>query len=260
MSFVKRNLNYCAGLLITSLVLHMSTAGAQTSLANLTGKDVTLDSTYLITLSLGPVWQNAGQTQSLYLQPSVEKTYSADKNTQHLFSGELFVAIQRKLHQQLQVQLGIAMAAASQATLSGSIWDDANPDFNNYTYNYHIQHQHLSLKTKLLLQSTHSLTPYFSASLGLARNKALDFLITPRNTSDVPAPSFLSNNATSLAYTLGFGLQTAITKHWQVGVGYELANWGKSHLAPAPGQTLGQGLTLNHLYTQQLQLSFSYTV
>ena len=41
-------------------------------------------------------------------------------------------------------------ATLGAATLSGNIWDDADPQFNNYTYQYHIKHSQIALKGKLL--------------------------------------------------------------------------------------------------------------
>jgi len=33
------------------------------------------------TLSLGPVWENAGNTQTFYLAPNIEKTYAANQSS-----------------------------------------------------------------------------------------------------------------------------------------------------------------------------------
>ena len=48
----------------------------------------------VMTLSAGVAWANSNDTQTFYLNPEVEKTYSADKNTSALFSGELFYGFQ----------------------------------------------------------------------------------------------------------------------------------------------------------------------
>ena len=34
---------------------------------------------WVSTLSVGPVWDQAGKTQSFYLTPEIEKTYTADQ-------------------------------------------------------------------------------------------------------------------------------------------------------------------------------------
>ena len=100
--------------------------------------------------------------------------------------------------------------------------------------------------------------PYVSGSLGVGFNRAHDFTITPKIFEEVPAPNFTDNRTTAFTYTLGIGVQKALTTNWQAGIGYEFANWGKSQLGRAPGQTLNSGLHLSHLYTNQLQFSLSY--
>ena len=48
-----------------------------------------------------------------------------------------------------------------------------------------------------------------------------------------------------------------INPNWQVGVGYQFADLGKSHLN-GDGFYLNQGLKLMHFYTNEALLSISY--
>ena len=84
--------------------------------------------------------------------------------------------------------------------------------------------------------------------------------IKPKTVEEVAAPPFQSNNTTTFVYTLGVGIQKSFSSHLQGAIGYEFADWGKNNLARAAGQTLNQGLTLNHLYAHQIQLSLFYIV
>lgn len=215
-------------------------------------------SPYIVTLSAGPIWENGGQTQTFYVAPFIQKTYTANKLTNTLFDGELFLGIERPLRSNLQGQLGLAVAATSNANLSGDIWDDADPRFNNFTYVYKIQHTHLALKGKLLNDWRYKLKPYVSGSLGVGFNEAYNFNITPTIFAAIPAPNFASKTNIAFTYTLGLGLQRAINTHWRASAGYEFADWGKSQLGVATGQTLSDRFSLNHLYTNGLQLSLSY--
>ena len=61
-----------------------------------------------------------------------QKTYAADNNSTVLADGELFLGVQRPINAKLDGQLGLAVATTSNANLSGSIWDDALPQFNNF--------------------------------------------------------------------------------------------------------------------------------
>jgi len=91
-----------------------------------------LKSSGVATLSVGPVWENAGKSQTFYLAPNIEKTYSANTSSHALVDGELFLGIQKSLRDKLDGQIGLAVATTGNALLSGHIWDNAEPQFNNY--------------------------------------------------------------------------------------------------------------------------------
>lgn len=213
---------------------------------------------YVFALSIGPAWESNGYTQTFYLVPEVEKTYAADKSTTTLASGDLFLGIQKSLSNKIQGQLGVALAAAGNAKLSGNIWDDADPEFNNYTYNYQVNHAHIALKGKLLADAGYMVIPWISGSIGVGFNRAQDFSNTPIIFEAVENPDFSTQTKTAFTYTLGIGIQKALSTNWQVGIGYEFADWGKSELGRASGQTMNSGLTLNHLYTNGVLFNLTY--
>jgi len=210
------------------------------------------------TFSAGPVWENGGRTQTFYLTPEIEKTYTANQSNNALFDGEVFVGLQKTLSPTVQGHLGLAVAATSNATLSGMIWDDADPQFNNHTYNYTIQHTHIAVKGKLLADMGYWLIPWISGSIGVGFNNAHSFDNTSTIFEALPNPNFSSYTQTSFTYTVGAGVQKALNAHWQVGAGYEFADWGKSQLDRALGQTQNRGLVLNHLYTNGVLFNLTY--
>jgi opacity protein-like surface antigen len=216
------------------------------------------DWTWVGTLSAGPVWESAGQAQTFYLTPGIIKTYAASNVTHVLADGEVFVGIQKNLPKMLQGQLGLTVAVTSNAKLSGNIWDDADSTFNNYSYSYQIQHTHIAAKGKLLADRGYWVIPWVSASLGVGFNRAHDFQNTPLTSEAVTMPNFASNTQTRFTYTLGAGVQKVLNQHWQVGAGYEFADWGQSQLRGASGQTLNSGLSLNHLYTNGVLFNLTY--
>jgi opacity protein-like surface antigen len=216
------------------------------------------DWTWVGILSLGPMWESAGHTQTFYLTPTIEKTYVANRSTNALFDGEVFLGIQKTLSQTLQGQLGFAIAATSNANLSGVIWDDADPSFDNFVYSYTIQHTHVALKGKLLADGGFWLIPWVSGSIGVGFNHAHAFNNIPTIFEALPTPDFASNTQTSFTYTVGVGVQKILNLHWQAGIGYEFADWGRSHLGQAEGQTLNRGLSLTHLYTNGFLLNLTY--
>jgi opacity protein-like surface antigen len=211
------------------------------------------------TLSLGPVWEETGNTQTFYLTPNIEKTYSANHASHALVDGEIFLGIQKPIREKLDCQIGLAVAITSNASLSGSIWDDAQAKFNNYTYNYQVWHTHVAIKGKLLADRSYVVTPWVSGSVGVGFNQAHHFSNTPTISEAVVMSNFASNTTTAFTYTLGVGIERHLNQHWQAGAGYEFADWGKSQLNRASGQTLNRGLSLSHLYTNGLLFSLTYS-
>lgn len=220
--------------------------------------DLSLEKARVVTLSIGPAWYRGGETQTLEIIPDFFNTYTANKITRSLASGELFVGLQRPISTRLSGQLGIAGSIYNSAHLQGSIWEMADPNFDNFSYRYNIRQKRVALKGLLLSHAfSRAWLPYLSSSAGIGFNKADSFTIIPTLFSAVAPPAFQNNTITSFSYTFGVGLRKTLNAHWQAGIGYEFADWGKSRFNPASGQTLNTSVQLNHLYTNELQFSLS---
>jgi len=245
---------------VAAILSMASILSCNNSIAGQMGDIVPIQSTlrWVGSVSLGPVWESAGQTQTFYISPNIIKTYADDKTTQAIFDGEVFIGVQKQLPKVFFGQIGITAAATSNANLSGNIWDDAEITFNNYSYSYKVQHTHVALKGKLLADTGYWVMPLISASLGVGFNKAHAFQNTPSISEAVMMPNFASNTQTSFTYTLDVGIQKAVNSRWQIGAGYEFADWGQSKLSRAPEQTLNSGLSLNHLFTNGVVFNLTY--
>jgi opacity protein-like surface antigen len=243
------------GLIIFNFYLPIANAAEGNSSTNFISL---LKSSFVSSLSIGPTWESAGQAQTLNLTPEITKTYTANKPTNTSPTGELFLGIRNSLPKQLEGQFGLAFVATGNATLSGNIWDDANPAFNNYTYQYKISHIAAALKGKLLGNWDLPIMPWISASLGVGFNKAYGFSNTPIIYEAVPSPNFTSNTTTAFTYTIGIGAERQLNPHWQIGAGYEFSDWGKSQLGSIAGRNSNQGLSLSHLYTNSILFNITY--
>ena len=215
---------------------------------------------YFISLSAGPGWTDAGRSQTIALEPDVINTYVPDNltNSHVMANGELFLGIQKSFCGYIQSQFGLALYASSHANLDGYIQVDGDPNFQNYEYNYKINHEHLALKTKWVAENAFNMNPYLSASLGVGLNKSYDFSINPVISQEVSPPPFKSHTKTAFSYSIGVGFQHTVNCHYSIALGYELVSWGASSLSRADGQTSGHGLRLSNLYTQGLSLNVNY--
>jgi opacity protein-like surface antigen len=241
------------------LTLLLTCYSSTTFSLNTTDFFTALSSSWAAAFGVGPVWEQAGSKQTLNLAPGIVKTYTANKETDTLVEGEVFLGVHEPLPYALQGQFGLAAAMTNSTALSGQIWDDANPEFNNYTYQYKINHKHIALKGKLIRHCDWLLSPWISASLGAGFNYAYRFNNSPAIYEALPNPDFVSHRTTSFTYALGIGLERKLTPNTQMAIGYEFADWGKSQLGRAPGQTQGHGLSLSHFYTNGIMFNLSYT-
>lgn len=212
----------------------------------------------VLSVSIGPVWQEHYHNQTFFLQPDIEKTYTSTNSNSPLASGEVFLGLQHALNPLFAAQIGIAGVWTSAAQVRGEIWDDASPQFNNLAYSYKLQHSHVAVKGKLLADVHPMITPYVNASVGIGFNKAYSFNNHPLIFEAVANPNFRSHTETDFTYNLGAGLQHAFSQNWIAGIGYEFADWGNNRLDAAPEQTIGTGIAHDHLYTNGLMLSLTY--
>jgi len=77
-----------------------------------------LKSSGVATLSLGPVWGNAGNAQTFYLAPDIGKTYAANHTSHALVDDGIFLGIQKPLRETLEGQIGLAVATTGNTSLS----------------------------------------------------------------------------------------------------------------------------------------------
>lgn len=212
----------------------------------------------MVTVSLGPAWSTPGQTQTLFFTPTFPQTYVATSGSSLFGDGELWFGAHRELTAGIAAQLGLALAATTPLPLHGEIWQDNDPEFNNFAYAYKISHSHIAIRGKLFKEMGLWVQPYVSASLGVGFNHAYHYSNTPRLFEVDAEPPFQSHTTTALTYTLDIGIQKSLTDHWFLGMGYEFADWGKTTLGPASDQSSGMGLSLNHVYSNGIQFYLSF--
>lgn len=217
---------------------------------------------YFVSLSGGPSWANTGTAQTIWLQPDVNNTYVPNNlnNSSIMGNGEIFAGVQKHFVTQVQSQFGLAIYLSSYAKLNGFVQQNSDPDFQNFSYQYKLQHSHIALKSKWIAENSYNMNPYISGSLGVGFNRSYGYAATPLIFQAVPPPPFQAKNQVSFTYSLGAGFQHTINQQLSIGLGYQLVSWGASALSRAEGQTLGKGLSLNTLYTHGVEFNVSYLI
>ena len=219
--------------------------------------------TPLIMISGGPAWASTPKDQTLTLQPVVQNKYVANNPTSALGSGAIFLAVQAPFYKTLEGAVGVAFTGSGTAKLSGQVWQDADPNFSNFTYNYKVDQFRIAFKARVVDTEPKFLKmvkPYLSGEVGGGANRSRGYATTRTIDTAVLQPPFVDNTVTALTYAFGVGLQGEVRPHVQVAVGYEFADWGKNNLGLANGQTTQNRLGSNNLYVNELQFSILYTV
>jgi len=121
-----------------------------------------------------------------------------------------------------------------------------------------VRNTRIAVKGKVLLDNNYWLIPWVSGSIGVGFNHAHGFTKTPVIFEALPNANFTDNTKTTLSYTLGAGVQKAISAHYQIGLGYEFADWGKTSLNRAQGQTLNTGLKTGNIYSHAIMANITY--
>lgn len=226
---------------------------------------------FVATLNIGPAWARPGEGQVLTLQPHVSKAYipfpssrtikliNTAAGTNTLFTGELFLGLYGSINSAVVGQLGVAFGGSTQVRVKGTVFEDSNLDFGNFTYTYGVRNVRAALKGKLLYDPNfYEVFPYVSGSAGIGYNHSSGFTINTRLFQEIPAPLFSDKSRSGFSYTLGAGLETVLDDNWRVALGYEFADWGVSNLGPAIGQSFGNGPHINNLHTHELQIGLTY--
>ncbi|RUQ88853.1 hypothetical protein [Legionella septentrionalis] len=256
--------------------------------------------TRVITLTGGVALANPGQNQTFYLSRvenipiigvsstgapviigsipvtnTFSNTYNAHKKTEVMGTGEVFFALQWPFPNGVLNQLGVAFGGASDANIKGTVSVNAVPTGSSYQYN--VNHGKAVIRDKLIFAPFwNSVQPFLTGSLGASFNKSHGFSTAPTVDPNFSATWFENNTQSfSFTYSVGLGLQKCLNNNWNISLGYEFEDWGRSSLGQGIVGTqqsivvsgtsfvISQPITYNgpslsHLYTHNILLSISY--
>jgi len=219
------------------------------------------DRNFAFSIAGGPTWASPGQSQTVYTGDYYQKTGNIINN---LATAEVFFGIYHQLNDTTQGQIGIELGYSGNAYTSGTILQNNDPQYTYYSYSYNMRQYRAAVKGKIVfddLPVTSYVQPYIGGSLGLGFNYDYDFNTTQLNALDDTTTAFTPKTTYAFTYTIGGGLQIPIDPFWQLGIGYELAGWGKNQLGNASSQIDNQnyGLEIQNIYTSTALVTLSYT-
>lgn len=213
----------------------------------------------------GPTWASPGQSQELYVDQNASNYYLSNGDiTNKLATGEIFFGFYQELNDATQGQLGVELGYSGNTYTSGTILQNADPQKEYYSYSYNMRQFRTSIKGKLVfddLPVTSYVQPYVGGSLGIGFNHDYGFKTTKLNAQAASTPQFTPKTTYAFTYTIGGGIQIPIDPFWQIGIGYELAGWGKNQLGKPNYQQNNQtySLEIQNIYTNTALFTLSYT-
>lgn len=149
-----------------------------------------------------------------------------------------FLGVEHPFHyQSLFMQLGIEYNYFWDIPIYGLSSVGEPETYTNYTYDYILQTQQALAVAKfftsveLLTIPSHIFYPYVSVGLGVAFNHSSQYNTAPQGTECANLPPVFGNNMNvNLSYSVGLGVDTNITQHIRVGLGYQFSHFGRASL------------------------------
>lgn len=135
------------------------------------------------------------------------------------------------------------------------------PEFDNYSYNWNVSSDIISLIGKLDLAEWGRVMPYISGGFGIAFNHATGFNetaypgVTPRT-----SPGFRDYTATQFAYQLGLGVDFKMSNQLLLSLGYDYQNLKAFSSDQGVSSWAGTTLSSSKFHTNTVMLGLTYLV
>lgn len=143
----------------------------------------------------------------------------------------IYVAMEKQLAQpHCLLQTGLELLHIGEATFRGFHLAGNEPETSTaYHYQYRLHAQQLLVVTKLLKTYRQIYHPYVSLGLGASFNHQSNFNALSYETGSINlTPTFSANTHTAFAYQLGLGVDTNLSEHVRMGIGYQFSNLGRA--------------------------------
>lgn len=216
--------------------------------------------TPVLTLTGGVDVLNSAPAQHLTLIPPYQNYYTKTNHQKRLASFGVLIGFESILHEHISYQGGIAGYIDERLHRTGEIWQFNLPLFNDFTYQYAVDHQRLMFSNKLLLLSAQYVHahPYILFELGGAMNFMRHYVQMPRLLDVVSPDPFKNHRSFSFSYGAGLGVDFNMTPHLRWGVGYQYSDLGRGALGKMPGALTNESLRFSHMEAHQFRGQLTY--
>ncbi|KTD46610.1 hypothetical protein Lrub_1532 [Legionella rubrilucens] len=157
--------------------------------------------------------------------------------------------------------MGLSYHQFSSMAVRGTLQQGIFPPLYTANYEYTIELSQLLIDAKLQHQWGQRFYPYLIAGIGAGFNRAEHFYTTVPGYLTV-TPTYANHHRSSLSYALGLGIDTLLTPHVSVGVGYLFSDLGQVGLGDgAIRQTrVSNHLSQSHLHMNTVLAQISWSI
>lgn len=112
--------------------------------------------------------------------------------------------------------------------IHGTITQYSLPETRNYSYNWGVEADAVSVYSKIDLVRVGRFMPYFDVGIGASFNRALHFSekTLPGVMSPRISPDFAQRTSSQFTYNVGAGLDYTLTRNFMLSVGYDYQSFG----------------------------------
>lgn len=236
--------------LITSIILALF--GAVATAENYNG--------FYLAPEIGLSFARVGQSQLWNLDPIIKRrfidnNYNSDATTLGLGLGYGLLINKDK---NILLQLGVGFYNSSNYTSRGHIWDDDNPNFEDFSYQYNFSSTRLMFEPRIMFRTDSLLSPFVSGGIGWARNRASNYQEIVLNDNELPERLFASDHKENFAWELGAGIAYKITENLSMNFAYKFVNLGEGHLGGFVDQTTTDRIKTGTVKTNDFTLSWTF--
>ena len=190
------------------------------------------------------------------LDPVTDECYfyspTDHSQTAYLYYG--FLGVEWDWLSQWGIQAGFDYNQTSPFSVQGLFTQGADPQSTDtYTYAYGVVTRQLLFDGKLFYIIKKYFRPYILVGAGSSFNRAYNY--TTNTTPCLTLTRWYSNKTNaSFSYAVGFGIDTSITSHLRIGIGYRFTDLGETNLGDAniDGTSVTGTLCQSHLYANEV--------
>ena len=156
-------------------------------------------------------------------------------------------------------QTGVSYYQTEKFHVEGLVEPFASSWIVDLDFDYSVKNQRILFENKFLAALNKRVSFYGLFGLGGAKNKAYDFVETPRDPLVAPDPPFADKSVNSFSYSIGLGLEALIIDDLFISLGYQFSDLGKIKLGEIdyPSAT-DESISNDHTYANEFLLGLTY--